>query len=154
MVYFTARCDGGDCVLPSATGDRGGREGGDGGRVGAGCRLQPSRSAVCHRTTQNGSPVCQHEVSLHGHSRVRNLTQVGDPGHWWVYIESGHRGCRPPVFVWREGVPWPAGKPGKPPGEAPNNYLRWSVTFASHFACNTNVSIIVILEIEYLTYCP
>ena len=35
-----------------------------------------------------------------------------------------------------------------------NNHLRWSVTFAGHFAHNTNVSIIVILEIEYLTFCP
>ena len=35
-----------------------------------------------------------------------------------------------------------------------NYHLRWSVTFARHFAHNTNVSIIVILEIEYLTFCP
>ena len=53
-------------------------------------------------------------------------------------IESGRRGCRPPVFAWREGVASPAGKPGKPPGEALNNHLRQSVTFAGHFACNTN----------------
>ena len=38
------------------------------------------------------------------------------------------------------GVPSPAGKPGKPPGEAPNNHLRWSITFTGHFARNTNVS--------------
>ena len=41
-----------------------------------------------------------------------------------VYIESGRRSCRPPVFAWREGVASPAGKPGKLPGEAPNNHLR------------------------------
>ena len=33
-----------------------------------------------------------------------------------VYIESGRRGCWPPVFAWRDGVASPAGKPGKLPG--------------------------------------
>ena len=33
---------------------------------------------------------------------------------WWVYIESGRRGCWPPIFAWREGV---ASLTGKPPGE-------------------------------------
>ena len=42
------------------------------------------------------------------------------------------------VFAWRDGVASPAGKPGKPPGEAPNNHLRRCVTFAGHFARNTN----------------
>ena len=55
-----------------------------------------------------------------------------------VYIESGHRGCRPPVFAWRDGVASPAGKPGNLPGEAPNNHLHRCVAFASHFAHNTN----------------
>ena len=51
------------------------------------------------------------------HARLPRLVPV-------VYIESGRRGCRPPVFAWRDGVASPAGKPGKPPGEAPNNHLR------------------------------
>ena len=55
-----------------------------------------------------------------------------------VYMESGRHGCRPPVFAWRDGVASPAGKPGKLPGEAPNNHLRRSVTFGGHFARNTN----------------
>ena len=55
------------------------------------------------------------------------------------YIESGRRGCRPPVFAWREGVASPAGKPGKPPREASNNLLHRSVTFAGHFARITNI---------------
>ena len=62
-----------------------------------------------------------------------------------VYIESGPCGCRPPIFACREGrVASPA---GKPPGEAPNNRLRRSVTFAGHFARNT-----VGLLMEYLTF--
>ena len=38
-----------------------------------------------------------------------------------VRIESGRCGCRPAarVFAWWEEVASPAGKPGKPPGEAP-----------------------------------
>ena len=34
-----------------------------------------------------------------------------------LYIESGRRGCRLPVFAWRDGVASPAGKPGKLPGQ-------------------------------------
>ena len=55
-----------------------------------------------------------------------------------VYIESGRRRCRPPIFAWQDGVASPAGKPGKPPGEASNNHLLRGITFASHFARNTN----------------
>ena len=65
------------------------------------------------------------------HSSTRPLTGG-------VYIESGHRGCRPPVFAWRDGVASPASKPGKLPGEAPNNHVRQCITFAGHFAHNTN----------------
>ena len=33
-------------------------------------------------------------------------------------------------------------KPGKPPGESPNNHLRQSVTLTGHFARNTNTSFV------------
>ena len=33
-------------------------------------------------------------------------------------------------------------KPGKPPGESPNNHLCRSVTFTGHFARNTNTSFV------------
>ena len=57
-------------------------------------------------------------------------------------VSQGVYRIRPPVLAW-DGVAWdgvasPAGKPGKPPGEAPNNHLRRCVTFAGHFAHNTN----------------
>ena len=41
-----------------------------------------------------------------------------------VYIESGHRGCRPPVFAWRDEVASPAGKPGKLPRRV-GRHPRW-----------------------------
>ena len=37
------------------------------------------------------------------------------------------------------GAPSPTGKPGKPPGEAPNNHLRWSVSFAGHLVSRSLV---------------
>ena len=57
-----------------------------------------------------------------------------------VYIKSGPHGCRPPAFAWQDmGLPHPpANQASKPPGEIPNNHLHRCVTFAGHFARNTN----------------